>query len=170
VSLYDAECPACGLVEVFTFKMVDGPLVDCNDCGSPSKKVFLQFPQIDTDCFETPGIGGAGPFYSKQLDTQFPSKKAYKAALKANGMREISKGSREGKKLVDKGRRAAAQVASSWGEDSRAGLASLKKAQPHSYAHRHDEENISKKAMQAKNLKDTVQSGGPKTLTAKDFA
>lgn len=170
MSLYDAECPACGLVEVFTFKMVDGPLVDCNDCGSPSKKVFLQFPQIDTDCFETPGIGGAGPFYSKQLDTQFPSKKAYKAALKANGMREISKGSREGKKLVDKGRKAAAKIASAWGEDSRAGLQSLKKAQPHSYAHRHDEENFAKKAEQAKNLKATVESGGPKTLTAKDFA
>lgn len=169
MSLYDAECPNCGLVEVFTFKMVDGPIVDCNTCGTPSKKVFLKFPQIDTDCFETPGIGGSGPYFSKQLDTQFTSKKAYKAHLKANGMREISKGSSEGRAMVSRTKEAAAKVASHWGEDSGAGLQSLKNANPDAFKNAHHEQRTEAKREQVRNFTAVKESGKPKTLTHKDL-
>lgn len=169
MSLYDAECPTCGLVEVFTFKMVDGPLVDCNDCGSPSKKVFLKFPQIDTDCFETPGIGGAGPMFCKQLDRSFPSRAAYKDHLKANGMREISKGSSEGRAMVSRTKEAAAKVASHWGEDSGKGLQSLKDANPHAFKNAHHEERTEIKREQVRNFAAVKESGKPKTLTHKDL-
>lgn len=168
-ALYDINCPNCGPVETFCKRMVSGPTAPCDTCGAEGTKAITGC-QIDTDCFETPGIGGSGPFYSKQLSQEFSSKADYKKQLKARGMREISKSSMAGRKLRDFGRSAAARVASDWGEDSREGLQSLKKASPHKYAHMHDEQNFEAKRVQAENLKAAVESGAPKTLTAKDFA
>lgn len=169
MALYDVECPECGPVEVFTFKMVDGPLVDCNDCGAPSKKVFLKFPQIDTDSFETPGIGGAGPMYCKQLDREFPSRAAYKAHLKANGLREISKSSKEGKAMVYRTKETAAAKAAPWGEDSREGLMSLKKQSPEAFKNMHEEKRKETKKVQKRNLQSVLDSGKPQTITSKDL-
>lgn len=168
--VFDVNCPDCGIVEVVVSHTRGGKTATCS-CGQEAPKVFLQFPTIDTDCFETPGIGGSGPMYSKQFDRQFESRKKYKEFLKSRGMREVSMSSdNAGRALKDRSEALVAKKAAAWGEDSRQGLQALKDANPHAFRDKHEEQRRERKKLQQKNLKSDMEASAPRVLTPENMS
>lgn len=86
---YDICCPEHGVREVFTRRMVEGPL-PCDLCDRASPKVPV-VPNLAYSAFETPGPKSSGEFTSKQfLGQKFKSRKAFDDELKKRGMSPLN--------------------------------------------------------------------------------
>jgi hypothetical protein len=129
---YKINC-SCGAVEGFSKiaeREANEGRVPCDDCGELNDTV-LTMPAIKYSAFETPGPGGAGSYYNKQLDTTYRSRAHFEEQMEKEGMRIVSKDEAQGRALLDRAAEGAAESAQEQGYSDHAEFQAKRKIDKH---------------------------------------